>query len=112
LRILTEKQRIKIQQGRKMPKVFFIQLGSSAKNKSLTILETLRKAKIPAKHSLSKNSLKGQLKIASKLGVTYVLILGQKEVVDGTIIARNMETTSQEIVKIPNLIKYLKKNLK
>ncbi|MBU2632948.1 hypothetical protein KJ751_00365, partial [Patescibacteria group bacterium] len=96
----------------KTPEVFFIQLGSNAKYKSLFLLDILRKAKIPIKHSLSRNSLKSQLKIASKLGASYVLILGQKETTDNTIIIRNMETTSQEIVPISKLVDRLKKKLK
>jgi histidyl-tRNA synthetase len=93
-------------------KVFFIQLGSAAKYKSLNILESLRKSRISTSHSLSKDSLKSQLKIASKLRVKYALIFGQKEAMDETIIVRNMETASQETVPLDKLIDYLKKRLK
>ncbi len=93
------------------PKVFFIQLGSEAKRKSLQTLELLRKSKIPTRHSLTKNSLKSQLKIASKLKVPYALIFGQKEALEDNIIARNMETESQEIIPTSKLIDYLKKKL-
>jgi len=95
----------------KPAKVFFIQIGEAAKQKSLNIIETLRKARIPIKHSLSKDGLKTQLKIASKIKVPYSLIFGQKEALDNTIIVRNMKTASQEIISIEKLEDYLKKRL-
>ncbi|MCF7835677.1 MAG: histidine--tRNA ligase [Candidatus Marinimicrobia bacterium] len=108
--VLSENKKISV--ATKTPKIFFIQLGANAKYKSLVVLEMLRKAKISVKHSLSKNSLKSQLKIAAKLEVPYVLILGQKESTDNTIIIRDMKTTSQEIVPITKLTDKLKKKLK
>ncbi len=96
---------------KKTSKVYFIQLGAGAKQKSLSILEMLRKAKISAKHSLSKDSLKGQLKMASRLGIPYSLILGQKEVFEDSIIVKDMKTFSQETVPLSRLIDYLKKKI-
>lgn len=96
---------------KKTTKVYFVQLGIGAKQKSLSVLEMLRKAKIPTKHSLSKNSLKGQLKMASKLNVRYALILGQKEVFEENIIVKNMGTSSQETIPIEKLVDYLKKKV-
>lgn len=95
----------------KATKIYFVQLGTDAKQKSLTVLEILRKAKIPTKHSLSKDSLKGQLKMASKLKIPYALILGQKEVFENSIIVKNMTSSSQETVPIEKLIDYLKKKI-
>src|SRR3989344_5367713 len=45
----------------KKPKIYFIQLGSEAKLKSLNVIEILRKAHIPIAQSLSKDSLGSQL---------------------------------------------------
>jgi len=108
-----KKQSVKTTTKRGKPaKVFFIQLGVGARYKSLAVLEKLRKSKIPTKHSLSKSSLKGQLKLASKLKIPYTLILGQKEALEDSIIVRNMITTSQETIKIEKLIDHLKKKIK
>jgi histidyl-tRNA synthetase len=92
----------------KKPKFCFIQLGFDAKLKSLSILEILREAKIPIQQSLSKDSLGAQLGIAEKLGVPYTLIFGQKEALDKTVIVRDMNTRSQEIIPIEKLAQYLK----
>ena len=58
-----------------------------------------------------KESLSAQLKVANKLAVRFTLILGQKEVLDGTIIIRDMDSGSQEIVDIKKLEKELAKRI-
>ena len=92
----------------KKPKIYFIQLGSEAKLKSLNIVEILRKAHIPIAQSLSKDSLGSQLAVTEKLQIPYALIFGQKEALDGTVIVRNMSNRSQDTVKLSNLLEYLK----
>lgn len=92
----------------KKPKIYFIQLGSEAKLKSLNIIEILRKAHIPIAQSLSKDSLGSQLAIAEKLNVPYAIIFGVKEALDNSVIVRNMSNRSQETVKLSKLLDYLK----
>lgn len=91
------------------PKFYFIQLGFSAKLKSLSIIEILRKSKVGVMHSLSKDSLSGQLGTAEKLKIPYAIILGQKEVLEGTVIVRNMDDRAQEEIKLEKLAEYIKK---
>lgn len=92
----------------KKPKVFFIQLSFDAKLKSLEVIEVLRKAKIPLAQTLAKDSLATQLGIAEKMGVPYVIILGQKEALEGTVIIRNMDTRSQDTVPVARLAEYIR----
>ncbi len=92
----------------KKPKIYFIQVGVDAKLKSLNIVEILRKAQIPMMQSLSKDSLSAQLAVAEKSGTPYVLIFGQKEAMEGSVIVRNMENRSQETILIENLTSYIK----
>jgi histidyl-tRNA synthetase len=91
------------------PKFYLIQLGFEAKMKTLAILEILRKAKCPVYQSLSKDKLGGQLAQAEKMNVPYVIIFGQREAMDGTVIIRNMKDRSQDTVKIDELMNYIKK---
>lgn len=93
----------------KDPEAYFIQFGLDAKLKSLNIMEILRKAKFPVIQSISKDKLGSQLGHAEKLGVKYVMIFGQREAIDNTVIVRNMETRSQDTVKINELRDYIKK---
>lgn len=92
----------------KKPKIYFIQLGSEAKLKSLNIIEILRKAHIPIAQSLSKDSLGSQLAIAEKLSIPHALIFGLKEALDDSVIVRDMGNRSQETVKLSKLLEYLK----
>ena len=92
----------------KKPKIYFIQLGSEAKLKSLNIIEILRKAHVPIAQSLSKDSLGSQLGIAEKLSIPYAIIFGAKEAIDDSVIVRDMSNRSQDTVKLSKLLEYLK----
>ncbi|MEI7688881.1 MAG: histidine--tRNA ligase [Candidatus Nomurabacteria bacterium] len=95
----------------KKPKIYFIQLGFDAKLKSLNVIEILRKGKIPIAQSISKDNLGAQLAVAEKLGMRYSIIFGQKEAMENSVIFRDMNNRSQDTVKLPNLLDYIK-NLK
>jgi len=90
------------------PDVYLAQLGEIARRRSLRVLETLRIAGITVKESLGRDAIKSQLKLAEKFGAPISLILGQKEVIDGTVIVRDMRTRSQDIVTLDELANYLK----
>lgn len=92
----------------KKPKIYFIQLGSEAKLKSLNIIEILRKAHVPIAQSLSKDSLGSQLAIAEKLAIPYAIIFGLKEALDNSVIVRDMSNRSQDTIKMSKLLEYLK----
>lgn len=92
----------------KKPKIYFIQLGTEAKLKSLNIIEILRKAHVPIAQSLSKDSLGSQLAIAEKLSIPYAIIFGVKEAIDNSVIVRDMSNRSQDTVKLSKLLEYLK----
>jgi histidyl-tRNA synthetase len=93
------------------PNIFLAQIGNLAKKKSLVLAEEFRKARIPIAESFNKDSLKGQLNKANKIGVDHCLIMGQKEAVENTIIIRNMSSGKQREVKIEKIIKEVKKIL-
>lgn len=88
---------------------YFIQLGFDAKLKSLEIIDILREAKISVSQSLSKDKLSAQLSSAEAQNFPYLLIVGQKEAMDKTVLVRYKETRSQAAVPITNLVEYLRK---
>ena len=94
------------------PKIFFAQLGEQARRRSLAIIEDLRRGGIHLRHNLAKSSLKAQLELANKFDATHALILGQKEVQDGTIIIRDMDSGNQEIVDQKKVKNELEKIMK
>jgi histidyl-tRNA synthetase len=93
-------------------RVFLAQLGDLPKKKSLKLLEEFRKAKISMAESLGRDSLRTQLARADKLHVEYTLILGQREVLDNSIVIRKMDTGEQQIVKLDKVVEEIKKRLK
>jgi histidyl-tRNA synthetase len=92
----------------KKPKIYFIQLGWDAKLKSLNVIEILRKGKVPIAQSISKDNLGAQLAVAEKMGMHYAIIFGQKEAMENSVIFRDMTNRSQETVKLPKLLEYIK----
>ena len=69
----------------------------------------LREAKIPVCQSLSKDKLGAQLTSADVQNFPYLLIVGQKEALDKTVLVRYKETRSQAAVPVSELVEYLKK---
>lgn len=96
---------------RAKPQVFFAQLGDAARRVGLTLFENFRQAEIPVAEAFGKNALKSQLEVANKLGVAYTIIIGQKEVLDGTVIVRDMDSGAQEIADREKIVTILKKKL-
>jgi histidyl-tRNA synthetase len=96
---------------RPQPQVFFAQLGDASRRVGLQLFEEFRQAGIPVAEAFGKNALKAQLEAANKLGVQLTLILGQKEVLDGTIIIRDMDSGAQEIVDVKKVVGLVMKKL-
>jgi len=94
------------------PKVFLCQLGDAAKRKSLLLFESIRKSGIPIKYSVSRDTIKGQLRMAARWNVPYALLFGQKEALEGSVIVREMETGVQETIPLEKIVDELKKRLK
>jgi histidyl-tRNA synthetase len=91
--------------------IFIAQLGEMAKRKALKLFESFRKSKIKVIESLSKNKLREQLELAQKLKVMFILIIGQKEVLDGTVLVRDTQNGIQETVNIQKIIPEMIKRL-
>lgn len=93
------------------PLVFIAQLGARAKKEALTILSRLQEAQIPFAESLDRDGMQAQLRMADRFQVKWALIIGHKEVLDKSIIFRNMESGMQEVVPQESMIAELQKRL-
>lgn len=91
------------------PSVYIIQLGFGPKVKSLLLVNELRQAGIMVWQDLANDSLSAQLRDAENKLVSYVIIIGQKEYVDGTAIVRDMVARKQEAVPFNQLTKRIKR---
>ena len=90
------------------PKIYFVQLGARAKLQGLVVLDLLRASGVSVAQSFDANSLGLQLQSAREQGVKHLLIMGQREALDGTIIVRSMQNSSQQIVPVATLPRFLK----
>ena len=88
---------------------YFIHIGFEAKLKSLSTLEMLRRANTPVTYSLIKDKLVAQLMSAEQCCAPYILLMGQKESLENTVLVRAACNNSQETVPMAELVKYLKK---
>ena len=68
----------------------------------------MRQANIPVHQALAKDKLSVQLATAEKMNVPYIIMMGQKEAVEETVVVRNMQTRVQETVRVTFLIEHLR----
>lgn len=97
----------------KSPKrIFVAHAGELAKKKALVLLDSLRAEGILVSEALAKESLAAQLKAANKEGAPLVLIVGQKEIYESSVIVRDMRTGLQESVSLDKIAAEVKKRIK
>ncbi|KKW00337.1 MAG: Histidine-tRNA ligase [Candidatus Wolfebacteria bacterium GW2011_GWE1_48_7] len=93
-------------------RVFLVHIGDEAKKRGLALIEEFRKSGVRINESFGKDSLKSQMRVADKEQAQLSLILGQREVFEGSIIVRDMETGAQESVPLERIVEEVKKRLK
>ncbi|MEK7546555.1 MAG: histidine--tRNA ligase [Patescibacteria group bacterium] len=109
--ILRLKEKQVAVQDLNQPEVFVAQLGEPARRKTLALFNALRKDGVKVAESFSRDALKQQLEIANRMGVRFTVILGQKEVLDGTALIRDMDSGIQEILDFKKCAAELKRKL-
>lgn len=94
------------------PDVFVTQIGEQARQKAFSFFEKLRSVGLSVRANFSKSSLKAQLEMATKSGAKLILILGQKEVMEGTVLLRDVESGIQEVININKVVVEVNRKLK
>lgn len=92
--------------------IFLAQLGQLAKRKSLKLFEEFRSAKILVSESFSKDSLRAQLKAADKMGIRWVIIVGQKEALEDFVTLRDMVSGVQTEIPMSKVVEEMKAKIK
>lgn len=93
------------------PQVFIAQLSESAKLTALKVMRGLQEAQIRFAESIDRDGMQPQLKLADRLHVQWVVVVGQKEALDQTVILRNLDSGMQEVVAQKDLVNELKRRL-
>lgn len=91
------------------PSIYFAHLGLEARRRSLELLEKLRTADIHVHHGLYHERIGEQMTEARRLSCPYILIMGHKEAVEGTVLVREVATNSQDAIPLPELPAFLKR---
>ncbi len=103
------KREVRPSQGTTQPAIYFAHLGEEARRRTISVLENLRHAAIPVHQGLWYERITEQMTAARELSVPYILIMGHKEAMEGTILVREVATNSQDAIPLPELPNYLKR---
>ena len=74
-------------------------------------MKNWKEAELWLQRVLEKENLKSQLRQANRLNVNIVLIMGQREALDETVILKDMESGSQEVITFKKVIADVKKRI-
>jgi histidyl-tRNA synthetase len=85
------------------PQVFLAYIGDEAKDEAIKQAAKLRREGFGVIMAAGNKSLKAQLRQANNLNVNYAVIIGEQEIKDGTAILRDMTTSEQKTIPLPQL---------
>jgi len=78
------------------PELFFVSLGKDAKLANLELAMKLRRKGVSSIAELEDKSMKAQMRASNRSGAKFAIIRGEKELEDGILIYKNLETGDQE----------------
>ncbi|MFA6503385.1 MAG: histidine--tRNA ligase [Patescibacteria group bacterium] len=110
-RVVSRLKSMPHEQQEKKVDVFVAQLGEAGRKRALALFEEFRLAGIKAAEAFAKNSIKTQMETANRCGARWAIIVGQKEVLDGTAIIRDMDAGTQEIVDGRKVVHEIQKKM-
>jgi histidyl-tRNA synthetase len=86
----------------------FVHIGDEAKRFSIRMAEEFKKARVPLTQDIGIESLAEQLHLAERRNPAYLVIMGRKEALEGSVILRNRTTQDESVLSIDNLAERLK----
>ena len=86
------------------PHLFVAALGPKAQDRAFQWVQHFRMRKVRAEMDFQDRSLKAQMRRANKLGASYALIVGDRELEDGAATIRNLGTKEQEDVPLQGVV--------
>lgn len=96
----------------RQPDIYMAALGEKSKQMAFEWSCSLGLEGIQVEMDMGDRSLKSQMKRANKFMAKHVLIVGEKELEQGTAILRNMETKNQVSISLEGIVENVKAQLK
>ena len=91
-------------------RVLFFNLGEAESKAAFVCMQQLRQKGIATELFHENQKFDKQFKYAEKKGITYIVIIGSKEVDNATCTIKNIVTGQQETLAQTNLVEYLEAN--
>lgn len=108
---LMQEQKVKLPKIRGV-EVSILQLGEKAKEVAKKIYDSLSKDDINVYFVPSNDGLRQQMRMATKIGARYAVIIGQREAFKDEIILRDLSASAQEVFPTSGLVEELKRRFK
>ena len=105
-RILLLINEEEFKENKPIPDIYIICIEKKGVPISLNIAKKLRLKGFKIISDPIRRSMKAQMRDANKLGARYVLILGESEIEDKTIIFKNLENGKQEKIKQEKIVEF------
>ncbi|WP_420032628.1 histidine--tRNA ligase [Streptomyces sp. cg28] len=91
--------------------VFAVPLGDEARRVLFTKVTELRKAGISADFSFGGKGLKGAMKNANRSGARFTLVAGERDLAEGVVQLKDMESGEQSAVAVDQVVEVLRAKL-
>ncbi|MFI6877807.1 histidine--tRNA ligase [Streptomyces sp. NPDC050400] len=91
--------------------VFAVPLGDEARRVLFSKVTELRRAGISADFSFGAKGLKGAMKNANRSGARFTLVAGERDLAEGVVQLKDMESGEQEAVAVDEVVATLKAKL-
>lgn len=88
-------------------KIYVLRADSESEKEVLRIIQKLRRAGFATAGDLIGRNFSNQMKYANKLGVEKVVIVGKKDLTDGNVTIKDMESGKQNAVKKDKILEAL-----
>lgn len=88
--------------------IYVAPISDDVRLKAYEITQTLRKSGIKCDVDLNNKKFKKIMNYADKINVEKVMIIGKKELDEGNVTIKDMNSGLQEAVKIENIVNYIK----
>ncbi|MDO8408145.1 MAG: His/Gly/Thr/Pro-type tRNA ligase C-terminal domain-containing protein [bacterium] len=86
----------------------FVHIGEEAKRLSLRLAEEFKHAHLPLTQDIGIESLTEQMRLAERRDPPYLLIMGRKEALEGTVLLRDRRTQEELVLPVLGLTERLK----